>query len=506
MRNFLVAIFSFLFLSLATFAQTDCVQSPEGEEFAYSMNAKVMSTMGTKEMNGYAQVICKEEPKEDGSQTIWFKNFFPQMFGAAWTHGTLKDGVITIPVQLIYIWDDSQYSGVPNDVHNISIAPFIVAEDGKTITGYEKSFQLLMDEKGKITQKDPDQYIGYCEIDAKGNLVHKYGATFNIEMLVKPETVELVEVPMDAEQDEYMYQYTTSSGAAKNMKAIVARDGDDVYFNALAPDMASYYHIYPWIKGTFRYDGKVHVPTGQYVGRAGVYDLFCVMMKKTGETVENVDEVTFTYANEQFILDDDYLICEGTIDGKALYTYSDWRISPIREDKPATPANAFDLKVTKTFGYYRFQFKADPLDVNGDYINPEKMSWCIYLDDQRYTFEKSVYNGGDLTEDMTFFPYNWTPAKQFDFFVSGNERAFYFYEDLWNMIGVQMIYTVDGVEKRSGIAYINQDGSFPDNPIVPDGIGKISTSKGDGVVYDLLGRRVQEGKGVRIVDGKKILR
>ena len=492
--------------SLTLSAQTECVQTPEGEEFAYSMNATVMSSMGTKEMSGYAQVICKEEPAADGSQTIWFKNFFPQMFGASWTHGTLKDGVITVPVQLIYIWDDSQYSGKTGDVHNISIAPFTVASDGQTITGYDKSFELLMDENGTITQKNPNQYIGYCEIDENGKLAHSYGASFNVEMIVKPDTIALVEVPADAEQDEYIYQYTSASGTAKQLTALVARDGDDVYFNAIAPDMASYYHIYPWVKGTFRYDGKVHVPTGQYVGRAGVYDLFCVMAKNTDETVENVDEVTFTYKDDRFILDDDYLICEGTIDGKILYSYSNWRISKMREDEPAIPSNAFDVKITKTYDYYRFEFKADAVDVNGDYINPDKMFYCIYLDGQRYTFEKATYSGDGLTEDMTYVPYSWQSEKQYDFFMSGNERAFYFYEDLWNVIGVQMIYVVNGVEKRSDIVCLNQDGSQPENPIIPDGIGKISMVKTSGISYDLLGRRTMSDKGIRIVDGKKILR
>jgi hypothetical protein len=129
------------------------------------------------------------------------------------------------------------------------------------------------------------------------------------------------------------------------------------------------------------------------------------------------------------------------------------------ETVPAVPANpeAVDFfDCGSEDGYTRFDFNINLVDVDGNPLNPDCLTYSIFTDeDQLFTFDSETYgpqNGFD--EDMTEIPYGYSGE---DFYL----RRVYFYRTntgdnpmfTWR-IGIQLNYTVDGITNKSDIVYL----------------------------------------------------
>lgn len=91
----------------------------------------------------------------------------------AWTHGTLKDGKVSIPVQRIYDYDNY---GDGTDIRPLSIA--MLKTEGradettgeqKKVVGYEEAFELIYTD-GHFEMPDPDRLIGLVQFDEDGSM------------------------------------------------------------------------------------------------------------------------------------------------------------------------------------------------------------------------------------------------------------------------------------------------------------------------------------------------
>ena len=125
---------------------------------------------------------------------------------------------------------------------------------------------------------------------------------------------------------------------------------------------------------------------------------------------------------------------------------------------PAVPANptADDwYDCGNEGGFSRFYFTLPTTDVNGKMIDPEHISYSVYVDNgngpELFTFDAATYSY-DLTEDITEVPFSvYNSAMDFrNYFV-------YFYRTnaegftplFTDNIGIQAHYTVDGVKNSS---------------------------------------------------------
>ena len=126
---------------------------------------------------------------------------------------------------------------------------------------------------------------------------------------------------------------------------------------------------------------------------------------------------------------------------------------------PAVPANpeAVDFfDCGDESGYTRFDFNINLVDVDGNPLNSDYLTYSIFTDyDELFTFDYDTYgamNGFDT--DMTEIPYGYSGE---DFYL----RRVYFYRTnagdnplfTWR-IGIQLNYTVDGVSNKSDIVYL----------------------------------------------------
>ena len=290
---------------------------------------------------------------------------------------------------------------------------------------------------------------------------------------------------------EYMtvslYGYDTEAQSGR-VKVVYADDGETVYIQ----DLLCYGEgVGVWVQGQLSDDGlTITVPLGQYVsyneefgyglilawGSTMVIDLgddFYWIEFFADDTKEEVtyaidpDNGTITMMDSEGDMTVDYPYnCEAT--GLAGIWSDDGSVATIEwgstwtqlgETLPAVPANPQALSFFdsgKEEGYTRFDFNIDLVDVDGNPLNSDYLTYSIFTDDDElFTFDYETYgpsNGFDT--DMTEIPYGYSG---YDFYL----RRVYFYRTnvgdnpmfTWR-IGIQLNYTVNGVTNKSDIVYL----------------------------------------------------
>ena len=303
----------------------------------------------------------------------------------------------------------------------------------------------------------------------------------------------------------YSFSYLYSQTTDGFFRVAFDRDNQpDVYIQDLSWYHSDIYDAHSWVKGTYdRWNHIITIPTGQYLSwnDKGGYGAVLGWGSTQVDTIvngngeeqhvlnphvnENVTEIQMRVDGEDIYLlgtqgdinaeyPDDYLatgmmtywnddhsftsleFCNRDESGNAL----PWGSRVI--EGPAVPANptADDwYDCGDESGYSRFYYTLPETDVNGNFINPECLSYSIFLDDdQIFTFDQQTYSYdiqgmGDISE----VPYN-VYAHGYDFhtgyvyFYRTNREG---YEPLFNWrIGIQVYYTVDGVSNASDIVYL----------------------------------------------------
>lgn len=259
-----------------------------------------------------------------------------------------------------------------------------------------------------------------------------------------------------------------------------------------------------WVKGSYnRFTKIITIPTGQYLTWNEQYKFGQVL--RWGNTYyyqDGVDdegnpnyflghEIDFSIKEIRMRVDGDNLYLLGTqgdyyadfpdnyvATGMMTYYDDDFFLTAlefIHHDEsgddlpwgvrinvvPAVPANPTSVEWTDRgdeSGYSRLNFTLPDYDIDGNPINPELLSYSIFLDDdQLFTFDADTYYM-NLTEDLTEIPYSIWGSNYYDFhpsyvyFYRTNAEG---YEPFFNWrIGIQVHYTVDGVKNSSDIVYV----------------------------------------------------
>ena len=249
-----------------------------------------------------------------------------------------------------------------------------------------------------------------------------------------------------------------------------------------------------WVEGDYDWmTGIITVPTGQFLTWNETYQYGIQLM--WGSTTYSYDEeddsysivpmVDETVTEIQFMIDDDviYLLnSSGDINAEfpewavATGMYAMWsddsswagdiefktkgQIVHLQPAVPANPTADQWYDCGDESGFSRFYFTLPTTDVNDNPIEPEYLSYSIFVNNgngpELFTFPAEDYTY-DLTEDITEVPY-WLYNDAVDFknyyvyMYRTNEEG---YEPLFTEnIGIQVYYTVDGVKNASEIAWL----------------------------------------------------
>ncbi len=83
------------------------------------------------------------------------------------------------------------------------------------------------------------------------------------------------------------------------------------------------------------------------------------------------------------------------------------------------------------YGYGGVQLSLTRASEDGNYLNPSKLYYNMYLDDEKYTFYPDEYP--ELTDDLTDVPYSYSGT---DLVSYGDNHIVYFYTTGFNILGI----------------------------------------------------------------------
>ena len=457
----------------------------------------------------------------DGSD-IYFQNLVSSYNNDNWVKGTLGDDgqTITIAPGTILL-EASQWAEVEGgdwaefkgyvQLSMLSYVP--AATPGGTATFVEDAatpITFTLDD-GIIRLNGTaagERVLGgiYTGFDLDGiNGTWSMGADFGTTLT--PITQQPVTVPEGAQAEVWTATYCSSYNPDYSQQTFTRlyHVGDDVYwqgFSSSLPDLC--------IRGTVT-DGTMHFDSHQYVGVSQSY-----MLEVVGSNVTRTP-------NEWDWFD----VTFDDIDGFDLYYDADtqsWALPQgqcVRLTVIGSPSSSWTLMESLVLTPYQDEIltPADPeiLDyadywqLEGDWdfvvyipsesqegktLNPDNLSYRIYVNGQLYTFDAQRYG---LDEDLTEIPYTLTGNEYLNHTSYFGVHNYIQEEDIWQL-GIQLIYRVGDEERCSQLVSV-QTGEQP------IGIAQLTADGQQQPRYNLHGQRVTpDHRGIIIERGRKVIR
>jgi len=252
-------------------------------------------------------------------------------------------------------------------------------------------------------------------------------------------------------------EYTVDAVLSLNIGFV----GQDVYVQGL-----NMYLPQTWVKGTLS-NNQVTFAANQYYGELSdnegtTYDTFfagCDVSWFDGVMGLLPIDVTFTVneAGDRWTTNT-VLVVNTQTDGVAGFDYLKDVVIAKPIAGPATPMaptialfSPYDVKE----GYGGLSLNFPPVDVEGNPLQTDKLSYIVYKDEEHQmgTLSFPAWNE-DLQDfvDMTEIPYNFTD----DYNIVAHGYAAYFYEPSasWNRIGVKAIYTGGDETRESEVSWM----------------------------------------------------
>jgi hypothetical protein len=496
---------------------------------------------------------------EDGK--VYMKNVIcgiGSYFGDSWVEGTIEGNEIHVPMGQSIYWSDQYQADVVLAMGNTyqdeqgywgfeiddraTEAVYVI--DGQTITL-----------QGTEDQEAADDLFGYglsaywSDDNSWSGFIEWNTVLTEREPVVTPDII--TEIPEGCQVYTYFRNSATIysslfgiSGGKTDGKFTVAFDvaNGDVYIQ----NPAWWHDGYnTWVKGTYTYGEEgvfISIPTGQYLTWSDEAEYGIVLGMGSTYVYEDVDpesgesgyylgtELDERATEIQFMIDDDtiYLLnTEGDINaefpenynayGMFCYWSDDQSFSAVefanRDEYgqteplgyivnlvPAVPANPTAdnwIDNGDESGYSRFYFTLPTTDVDGNMIDPEHVSYSVYVDNgngpEVFTFDAATYSY-DLTEDLTEIPYSiygggYDFRNGYVYFYRTNAEGF---DPLFTQnIGIQAHYTVDGVKNSSDIVWLYD---------VESGVNEMNADKAVASVryYNVAGQQIAQPSGMTI--------
>ena len=500
-------------------------EQPEGQLVNYLRSGNAYYTFFGYILSESQNGMTMQMVYAPDGQTVYMKN--PTAFGqpeqGSWVKGTIEGNKIHMPLGQCILFDEAEGYGYLNALLHLGQMEYY----GEMVDTYlpdeeatEVTFTIQAD--GSITL-DLD-----AEQGANGYASSIYGLIYTDDHLwagfgdygtrYTPFADQVTELPAGLETEDWAYLYSDGSyTSAQRIKACVS--GDKVYIQGLSQQ-----NPLSVITGQVEGD-KVIFASDQYVGNNDTHALYVTFADYVVEEVFDEDwgefyyqyrytylpTCTFAYDAEKQIIraaDNVALVLNG---GAGQYGINEIQAGyaprfTIAQDIAAKPANPEIL----SFGDYYEDYGYDALtcnvkmeDVDGRYIDIDKLYYTIWVKDQGearpFTLTAAeYYQFPELgIDEMTEIPYSFVAldeASWEDIAVGGSYVCLY--QSGFDDYGVQSIYYGGGVRTTSDIVWL--DGSIT-------GIDNLHATQQSTQVFDLMGRSqrgVQKGLNLIIKNGQ----
>ena len=485
-----------MIVSRFALAQSVHVPADDLTRELYSLSANSL-VEDTKEYKKVTDVPCNVV--WEGDSVVWFDNLFPNIVfpdgSKVWVKGIVDHSIrITIKPQDVY-----KYT-MDHGMMQMEMTFRVGALEGSidAPTGY-KDFQMVNNPKNGIIEPVDRNLVLCFYAEGEGEMAGIYDAAYNYALEAIGDA-NIVSLPEDAEAPEFLFHYKNEgSGAMETRIGHIYIDGNTAYIQGLCQLVHD-----AWLVGTVGDFGTIMLKEGQFIG---VYDNQILYF--TGVRNDNgqykVSKIALSYQAETggYQLAPGYLAAETTISLNVQNMYSEFDILPYNGEV-ATPRKPWNLQINyfdNGTPYVAFQY--DTNGTNDEWLITDSIFYQVYFDDKLFTFKTDPYIG--LEKDMTRIPVTFEDVTgDFTFFM-GIAPIFLVYLDdsEWTRVGIQLVHSVNGVEKTSEISYLENPNSA---------IEDINQDDSEGPCFDLSGRIISKtankqdlSRGLYIMNGKKIM-
>lgn len=494
--------------------RTHATITPTGTPRAYEGDAllETISEIGYGHARSMANTLCFDT---DG-QTIYFNSLFHNTFlpDELWFRGRVEGSKVVFDceetvAELIYTDPDRS----PDE---LKLGEVVFDAKGNPYTVKNMEFLRNGDRFYVVDTRNAPSRTFALYID-RGTDIEIYDWMYCPNLVPFDGHTDIVAPPADAQILDYAYQSLTWYGAKMNVQGHVAiapaADGSgetDYYFDSLLPDIG-----FAWVKGTRR-GNTITVPNDQYLGPGTGFYLYYNGWLVTGIDYENYQYTgEFRPINLSVAADGTIALLNGAKANPGAYRPdgSEYALSyetvmrPIHHEDNPVPAAPYDISVEYSEEYqsYVLDFLQDNLSAEGNYLDPARLGYYIYIDGQRYTFRRDKYLYLDRDE-LTLVPYGYNDIYSYDILCQGVMHELYIYELGFTTVGVQAVYTsADGTTALSTSPIVPAviEGERPETiaPVAAEAPTAPATW------FDLAGRRMlPHTKGISIGQGKRVIR
>lgn len=412
---------------------------------------------------------------------FYLKNLFSQYLTQSWVKGTAKGSTVKFDFpQHVMSYDGTDYYACLL-TYDAETDFYYTDESLTTLTlSYDARTGLVM------TPADSPFSTGEVAVGLCDDEGYWTGyADWNINL------TKVTEEPVAAPAGLETAEYSVVADGFEGTLAQVGFQGSDVYVQGLYSNMPE-----AWVKGSIVGD-QVVFKGGQFMGAdyVGGYLQYLVAASYTQEYDDYYDEyydvyeltdgdIVFAYDPSARTLTDGsvFLVNAGTSTVNYAAAYRNAAIKPFTEVAATPAAPVFNEVYNGEWNYYLsgygwgyLSFDLLPVDVDGNYILPEKLSYMIYtrVNGEERPLELSYYDYSNQVEPvMTEIPFGYSDS--WDFYVRGTTREVYYYVIGAEAFGLQIIYRGAGEERRSEIAWMETEGLGSDlqpdvaTPAYPD--------------------------------------
>ncbi|WP_449030515.1 hypothetical protein [Prevotella melaninogenica] len=391
----------------------------------------------------------------------------------------------------------------------ISLIRMISNDDGKSYEpiGATMNYVDFTWENNKLVMKGMGQKKQIWGAAFNNKWERNYGGDW--ALTIEPLKEQLITPPATATKS----QYTVTSKSDPSPRIVEAMtDNNDIYVKGLfkAEKLAN-----TWVKLTKQGD-KAVMSTNQYLGITkktdfkkydsdkSEYHTFAAAFENGEKTAENLEfsiDATGKLTTSKILRTSLGRASNDNITGEDyVESYEGLTLTPYiqKAGKPATPVYYYFTSTpdySYTFNEIKLAFYVKNTDVDGNYLDPEKMYYNVYVNGstEPFKFKKTESQYRDMHEDeMTNIPFNYQDKRNHDFKVSDNIRILNFYDSSITTAKVVMVYEADGKKYSSEpmVASLTTDGIESAN------FNKTTTEK----YYTVDGRQIQKlQKGLNII-------
>lgn len=452
---------------------TSIITDPKGEVLDYAMTFYYYAGQYVGLYDDYdwkVQLVFGQDGK-----TVYFPPQLVPGYMQGYAKGTLEDGIITV--------ESGQYVYNYNNTTKLYLIVFTADASGNMTLVDNMTYSYKDD---LIATKSTQNYLGiyqYGTSTSDGTLA-SYSCAHSFALVTGSSALP----DEDATVEKYRLTcYDRWRDGEMSYVVNVATKDDLIWISGLAPDAQDSYIVgnFDGVTATFESCQLIDGNESYYLGVTGAN--ITSSDATNGDKYSVPTDLKFTLKRDAegvFRMDDNTALIEN------YYTHPNYLydaiknvvLTPYDGDMPAVPAAPRDvtLKRDEVMGD-SFKFILPTEDVDGNYINPEKLYYRLYVDDKLYTFSKSQYLR--LKQDMTDVPYNFYDSYDFSDNYENGYKLFYFYETDWQTADLQSVYVVDGVTNVSTKTRVYADSEA--------GIHNLNIiDEGNGACFDLQGRRI----------------